>query len=979
MEHGFFTVLNMSVAGAFAILLALLLRPLLRRGAKWTALIIWGVVALRLTIPVFFESSLAPLPAASFAGTSSSAPDAFAEKAPAASFSPESAVPAQTFRPVPTAAATDGPFVGQNVTSVPVRTARPSGTALPSPTGEAPHSSAPAATEAPLIPAITDETPSSPAGSGSRAVRILFWVWLAGCSAMLCYSLVSYSLLKRKLASGVLRREGVYESEYARSPFTLGILRPNIYIPFGLDDRRLDYVLGHEKAHLRAADHVWKALGFAVLSIHWFNPLVWLAYALFCRDLELACDERAVRNLSEEERIEYSQTLLDLSAKKHSLGASPLAFGEGDAKARIKSILNYKKPKTTAIVLAILLAAALTACTFTANKPDQGANGGEAGQAASAATPAPGEESTPAPGEYNTPAPTEDPGSAETDFDSLGYTIFEIPIGDGEGELYFDTGFGDDVAKKPTDFFVEGLYVWVLNAAAPVRSILCCDYGGGLIRNYPIDPGYQPGELTRLCVGSEKLYVIDLMGYMYVLDRDSGELTAAVPLPAGEGFICDGFAGSIVFMSEENGTLFFTVRKFAETERFEAYVYDPSIGGIVPGGPGVEGECIGIHGKFRDRATGIEYRFELTAGWMFTELLGLLPDGSCYVSAIKDVPTAPYPRAVFCFGADGSLLYQSLGLNLSGGIPHFRLCSDLGVYSMLEDGGMMKLVMPKLFKDPSDEHTEVFVNGGRHSSGYTEFTALGEKLLRGEEIESFEAFGMCHRNVYFRLEEDGLKAYSERFEISRLYMPAVLEDVQFFYSGLIAVFPREVGELANRRMIEYANSYLGWGAKDNANMICQGFVGEDWFALTTVDDTIQDLQVHCIFRFDGTEWREIPGNNGGVYLYNRQEDYGLSTTTYSLTVVNEDVALIAYNTKLLWDDDGGWAHPYIYRTANGGQSWERLDIVLPDRFIGEGGSYEFLFPVFDGAHGVLPMVCYPGETVAWLETFDYGSTWTYHE
>ena len=115
--------------------------------------------------------------------------------------------------------------------------------------------------------------------------------------------------------------------------------------------------------------------------------------------------------------------------------------------------------------------------------------------------------------------------------------------------------------------------------------------------------------------------------------------------------------------------------------------------------------------------------------------------------------------------------------------------------------------------------------------------------------------------------------------------------------------------MANRRMIEYANSYLGWGAKDNANMICQGFVGEDWFALTTVDDTIQDLQVHCIFRFDGTEWREIPGNNGGVYLYNRQEDYGLSTTTYSLTVVNEDVALIAYNTKLLWDDDGGWAHP----------------------------------------------------------------------
>jgi beta-lactamase regulating signal transducer with metallopeptidase domain len=977
MEHAFFTVLNMSVAGAFAILLALVLRPLLRRGAKWTLLIVWGVVALRLTVPVFFESSLAPLPAASFAGTSSSAPDAFAEKAPAASFSPESAAPAQTFRPVPTAAATDGPFVGQNVTSVPVRTARPSGTALPSPTGEAPHSSAPAATEAPLIPAITDETPSSPAGSGSRAVRILFWIWLAGCSAMLCYSLVSYSLLKRKLASGVLRREGVYESEYARSPFTLGILRPNIYIPFGLDDRRLDYVLGHEKAHLRAADHVWKALGFAVLSIHWFNPLVWLAYALFCRDLELACDERAVRNLSEEERIEYSQTLLDLSAKKHSLGPSPLAFGEGDAKARIKSVLSYKKPKAAVIVLAILLAAALAACSFTANKP---AENGDAGKDADASD-------TPAPD--NTPAPTgtPEPTATETppfDPDSLGFTQAVLPVGDGEGEISVYTGFEDDVSTGPEDFLVQDGLIWVLNSAAPTRSVLCLYLDGSLARSYPIEPGYRPGQLVRLCVGSDKLYVIDLMGYMYVLDRESGEITATVSLPTGENFIGDGFAGSIVYMAEENGRLGFTVRTYTDTETFfTSYAYDPETARVIPAS-GVDGENTGVHYSLRDAATDREYRFDLPAGWMFTELLGLLPDGSCYVSAVRSADFPPYPRAVFCFGADGSLLYQTTEIapGEASGVSclrRFSLGSDLGTYAMLYDGSAFRLVHLTMFEDPSDASTEVLVYGSASKSGYYEFRSLGEKLLRGEKVEPVY-FGYYYDVVFFRLEEDALRAYSERTTVTRTqHGGSGKSDTFVVYSGLIAEYPREVGELATQKLIEYANSYLGWGLSGNENFVSQGYAGEDWFALTTVDDSIQDLQVHCIFHYDGTEWREIPGNNGGLYLDYRDDGYGLCLTAYCFDVLNENIAFIGYSTKVLWNEETGWSHLYVYRTANGGQSWEKLDLVLPDEFIHDSPGYQLISPVFEGAHGVLPVVCLDGGRVVWFETFDYGASWTYHE
>lgn len=379
MEHAFFTLVNMSVAGAIAILLALVLRPALRRGAKWPLLLVWGVVALRLTVPVFIESRLAPIPAVSFAA-GGNAEARQTETVPGNTWTGEIFVPVLTTEAVQT-------------TPGPAQTVSPSQTDAPAETQEAPG-----LTAAPIPAASTGDEGDSPGGAGSALVRTLFWVWLAGCAGMLLYSLISYFALKRRLASAVKLSEGVYESEYAASPFTLGILHPGIYVPFGLDEKRLRYVLGHEYAHLRFADHVWKALGFAVLSLHWFDPLVWLAYALFCRDLELACDERVIKALSEAERIEYSQTLLDLSAKRHGFGASPLAFGEGDAKVRIKSVLDYKKPKAALIVAAVLLTLALAACSFTANKPKDAENGAEDGTAAvSTPSPSPDADDTPAP------------------------------------------------------------------------------------------------------------------------------------------------------------------------------------------------------------------------------------------------------------------------------------------------------------------------------------------------------------------------------------------------------------------------------------------------------------------------------------------------------------------------------------------------------------------------------------------------------
>lgn len=396
MGHAFLTLVNMSVAGAFAIPLAIVLRSVILRGAKWPLLLVWGVIALRLSIPVFFESRLALIPAVSLAVGSNA-------EARQAETAPQNAGTGKTFIPIGTSEVVQ-------TTHDPIQTVPPRESAAPTAAQEAPYMTA-----APIPAAATTDEDEGSGGAGSGLVQILFWVWLSGCAAMLLYSLISYSMLKRKLVAAVKLREGVYESEYVSSPFTIGILHPCIYVPFGLDDKRLQYVLGHEKAHLRFADHVWKAFGFAVLTLHWFNPLVWLAYALFCRDLELACDERVIKALSEAERIEYSQTLLDLTAKRHGIGASPLAFGEGDAKARIKSVLTYKKPKAALIVIAVLLTLLLTACSFTANRPKDAetVDGNKTEDASSAPSPSP--EPTAPPKQTAVPTGTPDP-DADAEF-----------------------------------------------------------------------------------------------------------------------------------------------------------------------------------------------------------------------------------------------------------------------------------------------------------------------------------------------------------------------------------------------------------------------------------------------------------------------------------------------------------------------------------------------------------------------------------
>lgn len=184
-------------------------------------------------------------------------------------------------------------------------------------------------------------------------------VWLLGFFGLLAYGAVSYILLRKRVSLSVEEEKNVFLSDAVSSPFILGVFRPKIFLPAGLDEERKKAVLAHERAHLQRLDHVFKPLAFFVFSLHWFNPFCVLAYILLCRDIELACDERAVKRLDFEKRREYSQTLLDLSVDRKRIAACPLAFGEVGVKKRVKNVLNYKRPTFWLIVFALISAVAV--------------------------------------------------------------------------------------------------------------------------------------------------------------------------------------------------------------------------------------------------------------------------------------------------------------------------------------------------------------------------------------------------------------------------------------------------------------------------------------------------------------------------------------------------------------------------------------------------------------------------------------------
>ncbi|MEE1012380.1 MAG: M56 family metallopeptidase, partial [Acutalibacteraceae bacterium] len=206
-----------------------------------------------------------------------------------------------------------------------------------------------------------------PGDVDSNSLKFVFnyFGWLIGMGVMLVYTLISYLVVKFKVRISVPLKENIYLCDGIDTPFILGIFKPKIYIPSSIGENDAEFVIAHEKAHLKRKDHLWKPFGFLLLSIYWFNPVLWIAYILLCKDIELACDEKVIRDMGVEVKKDYSNALINCSVSRKTISACPLAFGETSVKSRIKSILNYKKPAFWVIIVAIILSAVLAVCFLT--------------------------------------------------------------------------------------------------------------------------------------------------------------------------------------------------------------------------------------------------------------------------------------------------------------------------------------------------------------------------------------------------------------------------------------------------------------------------------------------------------------------------------------------------------------------------------------------------------------------------------------
>ena len=316
MSEIFLKIINMSISASYIVLAVLLLRLLLKKAPKWITVVLWGIVAVRLVCPFSIESVLSLIPSAETVS-----PDIMMDRTPEIN--------------------TGIPIINQVINPV------ISGSFTPDP--------------------------------GTSANPLQLWIptfaviWIVGMIALLIYTVISFAKVKRKIGTAVLLRDNIYQSENVVSPFVLGIIKPKIYLPFGMNEKDMEHVVAHEMAHIRRKDHLWKPLGFLLLTLHWFNPLMWLGYVLLCRDIELACDEKVIKELDHDARADYSEALLTCSVNRRMIAACPLAFGEVGVKDRVKSVLNYKKPAFWIIIAAVVACVAVAVC-FLTNPPAKEVN-----------------------------------------------------------------------------------------------------------------------------------------------------------------------------------------------------------------------------------------------------------------------------------------------------------------------------------------------------------------------------------------------------------------------------------------------------------------------------------------------------------------------------------------------------------------------------------------------------------------------------
>ena len=308
MSELFIKIVNMSIAGSILVLVVILLRLVLKKAPKWVNVLFWGVVAVRLICPFSFESAVSLLP-----GTETISPAIMTDKEP---------------------------------------TIQTGVSALDSIIN-------------PIIKSSFSPEPGDSANPLQIWIPILCIIWVSGIVILLLYITISYVRLEKKLSEAVILRDNIYQSEQVVAPFVLGFMKPKIYLPYRMEEKNLSYVIAHEQAHIRRKDHWWKLVGFLLLTLHWFNPLMWIAYVLLCRDIELACDEKVIKEMDNENRADYTQALLDCSMNRRGFKTCPLAFGEVGVKERVKNVMNYKKPALWIIIVAILACIMVAVCFLT--------------------------------------------------------------------------------------------------------------------------------------------------------------------------------------------------------------------------------------------------------------------------------------------------------------------------------------------------------------------------------------------------------------------------------------------------------------------------------------------------------------------------------------------------------------------------------------------------------------------------------------
>ncbi|MBE6807210.1 MAG: hypothetical protein E7527_04270 [Ruminococcaceae bacterium] len=329
MEKIFLQLVNMSITAGWLVLAVMVLRLVLRNAPRWIHCLLWALVAVRLICPISIESDFSVVPRAG--------------QVPVATVLSE------------TPAVKPSTPVGEDTAPV-VNAITP-----PAEPGEILSSTIPP--ETPTTAPVPETAVAQP--SSWTLTRVLSLVWLVGVAAMLTYAVIATLRLYRRVGESVRLRENLYQCDGIATPFILGLIRPRIYLPSDLSEGDARSVVAHERAHIQRRDHWWKPLGFVLLSLYWFNPLLWVAYILLCRDIETACDEKVIRDMDAAQRKAYSLTILSCSAPRHLITACPVAFGETAVKSRVKTVLNYKKPAFWLVLVAVVALVVSSVCLLT--------------------------------------------------------------------------------------------------------------------------------------------------------------------------------------------------------------------------------------------------------------------------------------------------------------------------------------------------------------------------------------------------------------------------------------------------------------------------------------------------------------------------------------------------------------------------------------------------------------------------------------